>query len=402
MIRCLFALSLGVLAASILGDALTGDALYTTLLIVSIVVASICLPLTIIGSVVGSMGVTNPRQVAAARAAGRTTLARVVRIDATGSSVNDQPVCDVELLVVPRQGRGPYRTTTRRVVNLAHLPSMQPGAVLVVTQLDPERPEVAIDDSPAPEWAARAADDRQVREAPLADVWAAPRQGRAPGSIRRVPFVVFPVLAVLGGVAALYPAWAEAAQLLRGSSIDEIRAESDAAAAAETSMLTPGNLAPAMEAVLALSGPDVTDVGVYDQFVVVTAPTSPGATTTDEWQYRDGSAERTGPSLIQPDPKDVPGELFDATEVDWATLPGLVDEAGRLTGIDEEAPSLRVERNVFADEKPSAPRVSVSTSDDYHSGWVDFSLGGDVVAMGGGAPDSEAAAAEWERNGESG
>ncbi|MFE7407026.1 hypothetical protein [Isoptericola sp. NPDC057559] len=394
MIRCLFALSLGVLAASILGDALTGAAFYTTLRMVAIVVASICLPLTIIGSVVGSTGVANPRQTAAAKAAGRTMLARVVRIDATGSSVNDQPVCDIELLVVPRQGRGPYRTTTRRVVNLAHLPSMQPGAVRVVTQLDAERPEVAIDDAPDPEWAARAANDRQVREAPVADVWAPPRQGRAPGAIRHIPFVVFPVLAVLGGAAALYPAWAEAGQLLQGSSIDEIRAESEATAAAETSMFTPGNLEPAIEAVLALSGTDVTEVGVYDQFVLVTAPTSPGAGTTDEWQYRDGTAERTGPSLIQPEPEDVPRELFDATDVDWATLPGLVEEAGRLTGIDEEDPSLRVARYVFADEKPSPPRVAVSTTDDYHSGWVDFSLKGKVVRMNGGAPGSEAAAAE--------
>ena len=393
VIRCLFALSLGVLAASILGDALTGDPLYGTLLVVSIVVASICLPLTIIGSVVGSMGLANPRQVAAAKDAGRTALARVVRIHATRSSVNDQPVCDIELLVVPRQGRGPYRTTTRRVVNLAQLPSMQPGAVVVVTQLDPERPEIAIDDSPDPTWAAGTATDRQVRELATADVWEAPRAGRR-GGIRHIPFVVFPVLVVVGAVAGLYPAWGEARQLLQGGSIDEVRAAHDASDAAETSMFTAGNLQPAIDAVTALSGTQVTEVYVFDQWVRVTAPTSPGATTTDEWEYRDGEATRTGASLIQPEPEDVPRELFDASEIDWAALPALFGEAERLTGIDAtDAPSLWVAREIVVDEKPTAPQVHVSTADDYHDGYVDFSADGEVVDMNGGAPGSEAAAA---------
>lgn len=394
VIRCLFALSVGVLAASILGDALTGDPLYGTLLVVAIVVASIALPLTIIGSVTSGMGLHDPKKVAAAKAAGRTTLARVTGIRATGSAVNDQPVCELELLVVPRQGHGPYRTTLRQVVNLARLPSLQPGAVVVVTQLDPERPEVALDDAPEPDWQRRAETDRQVREALTADVWEAPRRGRAPGAIRRIPFVVFPVLALLGLAGALYPAWGEVGRLVETRSIDTVRAEHDAAAAAETSMFTPGNLRPAVDAVLALSGDDVTEVYVYDQWVRVTAPTSPGATTTDEWQYRDGEATHEGASLIQPEPEDVPRELFDASELDWAALPPLFDEAERITGVtDGDTPSLRVARNVFADEEPTAPLVQVYVSDDYHDGSVDFSVGGEVVSTYGGAPGSEAASA---------
>ncbi|MFD6135778.1 hypothetical protein [Isoptericola sp. NPDC060257] len=395
MIRCLFALSLGVLAASILGDALTGDPLYGTLLVVAIVVASIGLPLTIIGGVVGGLGGADPKKVAAAKAAGRTTLARVTGIRATGSAVDDQPVCEIELLVVPRQGHGPYRTTTRQVVNLARLAALQPGAVVVVTQLDPERPEVVLDDSPDHDWLRRAETDRQVRDLRDADVWEAPRRGRAPGAIRRIPFVVFPVLAVVGFAAALYPAWDEAGRLVETRSIDTVRAEHDAAAAAETSMFTPGNLRPAIDAVLALSGDEVTEVYVFDQWVRVTAPTSPGATTTDEWQYRDGEATREGASLIQPEPEDVPRALFDASEIGWEDLPPLFDETERLTGIDDaDDPMLWVAREVWADEKPSDPRVHVSVSDDYHDGSVDFSADGEVVGTSGGAPGSEAAAAE--------
>ncbi|MFI2103535.1 hypothetical protein ACH436_09595 [Isoptericola sp. NPDC019693] len=394
MIRCLFALSLGVLVASILGDALTGDPLYGTLLVVAIVVASIALPLTIIGSVTSGMGLHDPKKVAAAKAAGRTTLARVTGIRATGSAVNDQPVCELELLVVSRQGHGPYRTTLRQVVNLARLPSLQPGAVVVVTQLDPERPEVALDDAPDPDWQRRAETDRQVRDLPTADVWVAPRRGRAPGAIRRIPFVVFPVLAVLGLAGALYPAWDEVGRLVETRSIDTVRAEHDAAAAAETSMFTPGNLRPALDAVLALSGDDVTEVYVYDQWVRVTAPTSPGATTTDEWQYRDGEATHEGASLIQPEPEDVPRQLFDASEIDWEDLPPLFDETERLTGIDDaDDPMLWVARKVWADEKPSDPQVHVYVSDDYYDGSVDFAVDGTVVDAYGGAPGSEVAAA---------
>ncbi|MFE5340082.1 hypothetical protein ACFQ80_07655 [Isoptericola sp. NPDC056578] len=395
MIRCLFALSLGVLAASILGDALTGDPLYVTLRIVAIVVASLCLPLTIIGSVTSGMGLKDPKKVAEAKAAGRTTLARVTGIRATGSAVNDQPVCEIGLLVVPRQGHGPYRTTVRQVVNLAQLPSMQPGAVLVVTQLHPERPEVVLDDAPDPDWVRRAGSDRQVRELRDADVWALPQKGRSAGGIRHIPFVVFPVLAVVGFAAALYPVWDDAGRLVETRSIDTVRAEHDAAAAAETSMFTPGNLRPAIDAVLALSGDEVTEVYVFDQWVQVTAPTSPGATTTDEWHYRDGEATHEGASLIQPEPEDVPRELFDASEIGWEDLPPLFDEAERLTGIDDtDDPMLWVAREVWSDEKPSDPRVRVSVSDDYYDGSVVFATDGTVVGTNGGAPGSEAAAGD--------
>ncbi|MEL7975356.1 hypothetical protein AAG589_05785 [Isoptericola sp. F-RaC21] len=395
MIRCLFALSLGTLAASVLGDALTGAPFYRTLFFVSITAASVGLTLVLIGSAAGSAVGAPPKKVAQAKAEGRTTLARVTGIRATGSSVNDQPVCEIELLVVPRQGRGPYRTTLRRIVNLARLPSMQPGAVLVVTQLDADRPEVAIDDAPDPDWVRRAADDRQVREVATAEPWEAPRRGRSANGILHIPFVVFPVLAVVGFGVALYPAWDEVGRLVQTRSIDAVRAEHDAAAAAETSMFTPGNLAPAVDALLALSGPDVVQVYVYDQHVSVTAPTSHGATTTDEWEFADGEATHTGPSLIQPEPEDVSRGLFDASALDWAAFPALHDETERLTGIDDaDDPSFFVERQVITGEKPSAPLVRTYVEDAYHDGSVDYSVDGEVVDMWGGAPSSEAAAAE--------
>ncbi|MEU2202267.1 hypothetical protein [Isoptericola sp. NPDC019482] len=225
----------------------------------------------------------------------------------------------------------------------------------------------------------------------------APRRGRAQGAIRRIPFAVFPVLAVVGFAAALYPAWDEAGRPVETRSIGTVRAEHDAAAAAETSMFTPGNLRPAIDAVLALSGDEVTEVYVFDRWVQVTAPTSPGASTTDEWQYRDGEATREGASLIQPEPEDVPRELFDASEIDWEDVPPLFDETERLTGIDDaDDPMLWVAREVWADEKPGEPQVHVTVSDDYHDGSVDFSAGGEVVGTYGGAPGSEAAAAEGE------
>jgi hypothetical protein len=393
VIRCLFALALGGLAGTILGQYLSDDPFFRTMLPVCVALSCIGFTLVLIAKAMSASGAVDPRAVQAAKDAGRTALARVVRIAATGSSVNDQPVCDIELLVTPRSGHGPYRTTMRQLVNQARLPSMQPGAVLVVTQLDPERPEVVLDDAPDPDWIRRAETDTQVRNLSTADVWEAPR-GRAPGRLRRIPVVVYPVLFAAGAAGILYPAWDMAGQLLEGKTPTEVRAEAEAAAAVEASMFTPGNLPAAIDAVTALSGTEVTEVGVYEDFVLVTAPTSPGATTTDEWQFRDGEATHEGASSIQPEPEDVGRELFDVDAIDWATLPALHAEAERLLGIDEEeSRSLRVAREVWADEKPTAPLVSVSLSDDYYSGWVEFTPNGSVREMSGGAPGSEAAEA---------
>ena len=70
--------------------------------------------------------------------------ARVLGVTDTGATVNDHPVCDVELEVtVP--GQGPYTTTIRQTIPRMQVPMLQPGATLAV-KVDPaDRNTVVMD-----------------------------------------------------------------------------------------------------------------------------------------------------------------------------------------------------------------------------------------------------------------
>ncbi|WP_369140101.1 hypothetical protein [Modestobacter versicolor] len=101
-------------------------------------------------------------------AGSRLALARVEAIRRTGLEVNDQPQCELTLVVSPatlRQDTGPaYATTTPAVLDVVTLPSFQPGSVVVVSRPDPARPDVVV--VPAPPADARAAARAEARVEP--------------------------------------------------------------------------------------------------------------------------------------------------------------------------------------------------------------------------------------------
>jgi len=70
--------------------------------------------------------------------------ARVLGVTDTGATVNDHPVCEVQLEVsVP--GQGPYTTTISQTIPRMQIPMLQPGATLVV-KVDPaDRDTVVMD-----------------------------------------------------------------------------------------------------------------------------------------------------------------------------------------------------------------------------------------------------------------
>lgn len=71
-------------------------------------------------------------------------LAKVLNIHESGWTVNENPVVDFDLEVIPAEGE-PYTAQARALISRLHIPQIQPGAVLPV-KIDPaDRSKVALD-----------------------------------------------------------------------------------------------------------------------------------------------------------------------------------------------------------------------------------------------------------------
>ncbi|MGW2992984.1 serine/threonine protein kinase, partial [Streptomyces sp. NPDC001193] len=102
------------------------------------------------------------------------------------------------------------------------------------------------------------------------------------------------------------------------------------AAAPKGSLLTPANVRTAIEALKQKTGTtQFVEMNIYEEYVLASIPTAPGAKTYDRYQYRDGEAKRTGPgSTIKADEP-----LIDMATVNWDALPGLLDTAKQELGV---------------------------------------------------------------------
>ncbi|MEU8843759.1 serine/threonine-protein kinase [Streptomyces roseus] len=102
------------------------------------------------------------------------------------------------------------------------------------------------------------------------------------------------------------------------------------AAAPKGSLLTPANVRTAVEAFKQKTGTtQFVEMNIYEEYVLASIPTAPGAKTYDRYQYRDGEAKRTGPgSTIKADEP-----LIDMATVNWDALPGLLDQAKQELGV---------------------------------------------------------------------
>ncbi|MEV6731288.1 MULTISPECIES: protein kinase [unclassified Streptomyces] len=101
-------------------------------------------------------------------------------------------------------------------------------------------------------------------------------------------------------------------------------------AAPKGSLLTPANVRTALEALKQKSGTtQFVEMTVYEEYVLASIPTGPGAKTYDRYQYRDGEAKRTGPGgTVKADEP-----LIDMAAVNWDALPGLLDKAKQELGV---------------------------------------------------------------------
>ncbi|MEU8438315.1 hypothetical protein AB0F18_36565, partial [Streptomyces sp. NPDC029216] len=102
------------------------------------------------------------------------------------------------------------------------------------------------------------------------------------------------------------------------------------------SMLTPAAVRTAIAAFKEKTGTTTfADLSVYDGYVLAKIPTAPGAETLDAWEYRGGTARRTGAdgTIDDGDP------VIDMSTVNWDALPGLLEQSQRDLGVT--APSMR-------------------------------------------------------------
>ena len=99
-----------------------------------------------------------------------------------------------------------------------------------------------------------------------------------------------------------------------------------------------------------VGSPDVTRVNFYDDYVIVTARTSPRSTTVDTYMWRYGGAFRSGPGGFEPE---LASLLFDTSKLDFSVIPSLITIAKRDSGMNDAEdyyPSVRRDYR-----RPSAP-----------------------------------------------
>jgi hypothetical protein len=131
-----------------------------------------------------------------------------------------------------------------------------------------------------------------------------------------------------------------------------------------------------------IGSPDMSYINFYDDYVIVTARTSPRSTTADTYMWRSGKAYRSGPGGYDPE---LASQLFDSSKLDFSIIPELITIAKRDSGLNDAEdyyPSVR--RNYDA-ERPDDPVIFISLSNDYFSASYTFSFEGEILDKSGSA-----------------
>ncbi|MEU2390490.1 serine/threonine-protein kinase [Streptomyces sp. NPDC007369] len=133
-------------------------------------------------------------------------------------------------------------------------------------------------------------------------------------------------------------------------------------AAPKGSLLTPANVRTAIEALKQKTGTTTfAEMTVYEEYVIASIPTAPGAKTYDRWDYRDGEAKRSGPGgTLKPDEPPI-----DMSTVNWDALPGLLDTATQELGVANPTSRYVIIEPWLFDGSPS---VRPYLSDEYGQG----------------------------------
>ncbi|MBD8465268.1 hypothetical protein IFU30_03210 [Plantibacter sp. CFBP 8798] len=341
-------------------------------------VAGVALPvcifatvLSLVGRSMGSAIGASPEAVQQAKDARRLGIARVDALRQTGTQINDQPLCELDLTVQPLHGAA-FASTMRSVVPLTAIPMFQPGTERDVAILLDGGPEVAFIDAgelSADERArlrvpARASvpflpvePHRRIvdgrRRGPLLGVGRAGRPGR---------FALFAIVAIAAAAIVVVPYHQSVAQAIVALEDGRLRPD----------LHRPEALAEAQRALQEAIGHDrVVSITVAADFVIVQAPLTVGDTKTDRWEYRYGQVTNDGEASIQPESA---AEQFSWSDVAldrvWALMQDGAEQVDLPVG-DALAYVVRstdtdVDSPTFA--RPAGPpQITFSIGDDYGS-----------------------------------
>ena len=328
--------------------------------------------LVIVGRSLKGVQLVDPKSVQAARDSGRIAVARIDALRQTGTQINDQPLCEIELTVQPHDAPA-FRTRLRDIVPITEIPRVQPGQRRLVALLTPGGPEIALlpDALANSAWA-----DTIVPAASAAGELLTPdgsvvrpdgsRRGpliRTDRAGRPLRIVLFALVTALVAAAVVLPYRAGFAQTLTALQHGQLRAD----------MRDPEPLAEALSALRDEIGHDqLVSALVTREFVIVEAPVAPGTQETDAWMYRGGVVEHRGAASIQPQ---TPLEAFPMSDVRWSALGPAVSQASADSGIAQtDDVSFSVGRGADSDVHsdtfaqavgPVAIRFSIA--DDYRS-----------------------------------
>ncbi len=321
-----------------------------------------------------------------ARDARRLGRARIDSVRQTGTFINEQPVCDIDVTVVALTGDA-WATTIRTIVPLIELPAYQSGVERDVAILLEGGPEVAfVDGELSPAEIERLViptrTEVEVRSIPPGTrIDKGRRRGPLIGIGRRgrpLRLAVFAVVAALAAGAVLLPfreglgltvdAWSEGRW-----SVD---------------MRRPDTLLSAERSLEEAIGHDrVVSITVIADAVIVNAPVRAGAIETDEWTYRGGRVSHDGPAGSQPQ---LAEEQFSWSDVALDRIWPAIENASAQSGLPTDGGSVFIHRTTDTDlDSPTfnrsveAPEISFGLRDDYRD--QSFRLdatGTDLRAMG--------------------
>ena len=311
--------------------------------------------------------------VSAARDAQQIGLVRIESLTQTGTRINNQPLCDLELVVKPLHGEA-YRTRTRELVLLTDLAKRQPGSTHGVVIPVEGQPDVVF---------AEGLDERLLRQIALPSPSASlPLRVPPPGGLKADGTRVTPLLSMNPSTrwlrALLYLVVAVAAAVL-------VALPYRTAITQSVTAWTQGQWRPdyrnadilqhAFDELRAQTGDtQVFEVRASKDMIWITAPVSDGAIEADDWMYRDGSLEKYSASSVQPDDA---REQFPVDDVAWDRLLPTAEKAAaqvNLTGSDQETSFTASRSRSDADTDSDDYGLDIgpvelifSLSDAYHS-----------------------------------
>lgn len=347
MIRLLFfvgaGMAIGALVVSEIGPPGAGEITFPAGMVLAIFSGILIL----IARATRGMPAASTADLDAARSEGRMALARIDAVTQTGTLINDQPVCDLDLSIQPLEGPA-YRARVRQLVRLVDIPAVQPGSLRAVALLSADGAEVALADNDvtqAPYARIRIPAQAELDEPRLPEPGAVSIKGRRREPLigigpkgRGLRFVLFALAFLVAGASVVLPYPTAVAQTITALGQGRLTAD----------LRQPETTADAVAALTAKIGHDrVVGISVSEDVILVDAPVTPGSTDTDRWEYRRGEVVRDGPAPSQPDSA---AEQFSLDEVSWPGLWTTMQTAADAEGIDSlNGVALRLARAADSD-----------------------------------------------------